>query len=87
MPDEHGDGYIKPADMHAIKTFIQVHRSSAAPFDLAAGGRRPADDPSKERAHVESYREAGAIWWIEFVLPDPGEEEQALTRIKQGPPR
>ena len=87
VPDEQGDGSIKPADIQAIKTFIAAHRSSTAPFDLAAGGRSPADDPGKARAHLESYREAGATWWIEFVLPDPGEEEQALTRIKQGPPR
>jgi hypothetical protein len=57
-----------------------------APFDLAAGGSSPGDDPARARAHVEPFSEAGATWWIEFVLPDPGEAEQALTRIKQGPP-
>jgi hypothetical protein len=31
--------------------------------------------------------EAGATWWCEFALPEPGQTEQALTRIKQGPPR
>jgi alkanesulfonate monooxygenase SsuD/methylene tetrahydromethanopterin reductase-like flavin-dependent oxidoreductase (luciferase family) len=87
VPDEHGDGSIKPADIRAIKAFIEAHRSSTAPFDLAAGGHSHADDPAKARAHVEPHREAGATWWIEFVLPGPGEEEQALTRIKQGPPR
>ena len=86
VPDEHGDGYIKPADIRTIKTFIEGHRSSAAPFDIAAGGNSPGDDLAKARAHVEPYSEAGATWWIEFVLPDPGEAEQALTRIKQGPP-
>jgi alkanesulfonate monooxygenase SsuD/methylene tetrahydromethanopterin reductase-like flavin-dependent oxidoreductase (luciferase family) len=86
VPDEHGDGSIKPADIRAIKTFIGEHRSSAAPFDLIAGGNSPGDDPAQARAHVEAYQEAGATWWIEFVLPEPGEGEQALTRIKQGPP-
>ncbi len=86
VPDEHGDGFIKPADIRAIKTLIEAHRSSSAPFDLAAGGYSPGDDPAMARAHVESYREAGATWWIEFVLPSPGEAELALTRIKQGPP-
>ena len=86
VPDEHGDGYIKPADIREIKTFIEEHRASAAPFDIAAGGNSSSDDPAKARAHVEPYSEAGATWWIEFVLPDPGEAEQALTRIKQGPP-
>ena len=87
VPDEHGDGYIKPADIRAIKTFIEAHRSSSAPFDLAAGVHSPGNDPIKARAHVESYLEAGATWWIEFVLPEPGEGDQALTRIKEGPPK
>ena len=87
VPDEHGDGYIKPDDIGAIKSFIEEHRSNSAPFDIAAGGNSPGDDPAKARAHVEPYIEAGATWWIEFVLPDPGEAEQALARIKQGPPK
>lgn len=87
VSDENGDGYIKAADIRAIKTFVDAHRTDPAPFDLAAGGNSPGDDPAKARAHVEPYREAGATWWIEFVLPDPGEAEQALTRIKQGPPK
>lgn len=87
VPDEHGDGYIKPDDIRAIKTFIEAHRLSSSPFDIAAGGSSPVDDPAKAQAHVDSFHEAGATWWIEFVLPDPGEEEEALTRIKQGPPR
>ena len=87
LHDEHGDGYIKPADIRAIKTMIEEHRTSSAPFDLAAGGNSDGSDPGKARAHVEAYKEAGATWWIEFVLPDPGEAEQALARIKQGPPK
>jgi len=87
VPDQHGDGYIKPDDIRAIKSFIEEHHPGSAPFDLAAGGNSPGDDPAKARAHVEPYIEAGATWWIEFVLPDPGEAEQALARIKQGPPK
>jgi alkanesulfonate monooxygenase SsuD/methylene tetrahydromethanopterin reductase-like flavin-dependent oxidoreductase (luciferase family) len=87
VPDEHGNGSIKPDDIREIKTFIEEHRSSSAPFDLVAGGHSQGSDPIKARAHVEAYHEAGATWWIEFVLPEPGEGDQALTRIKQGPPK
>lgn len=88
VPDEHGDGDIKPADIRAIKTMIEEHRTSSAPFDLAAGGNSDGFDPGKARTHVEMYREAGATWWIEFVLPDLGESAQALLeRIKKGPPK
>ncbi len=87
VPDEQGDGYIKPADIRAIKTFIEAYRSSSAPFDLVVGGHSPGDDPAKAQAHVEPYIEAGATWWSELVLPEPGEGDRALTRIKQGPPQ
>jgi hypothetical protein len=75
------------ACIRAIKTFIEAHRSSSAPFDLAASGHSPGDDPAKALAHVEPYSEAGVTWWIEFVLPDPGEGDLAFMRIKQGPPK
>ncbi|HEY6411329.1 MAG TPA: LLM class flavin-dependent oxidoreductase, partial [Ktedonobacteraceae bacterium] len=87
VPDEQGDGYIKPADIREIESFIGKHRVSSAPFDLAAGGHSQGGDLGEACAHVESYREAGATWWIEFVLPGLGEEDEALARIKQGPPK
>lgn len=87
VPDEHGDGYIKPADIQAIKSLITEHRAKSDPFDLVAGGHSSGDDPAKAQAHVEPYVEAGATWWVEFVLPSPGEAELALARIKQGPPK
>ena len=87
VPDEHGDGYIKPADIRDIKAFIERERASSGPFDLMAGGNSPGDDRTRAIAHVAAFAEAGATWWSEFVLPDAGEDEQALTRIRQGPPR
>src|SRR5436305_14728368 len=86
VPDEHGDGTVSPDDLRTIKTFLQACRESPAPFDLVAGGHSPGGDRASARAHVEPYSEAGATWWCEFVLPQPGEADQALTRIKQGPP-
>ncbi|HLZ58695.1 MAG TPA: LLM class flavin-dependent oxidoreductase [Ktedonosporobacter sp.] len=86
IPDEHGDGSIKPADIRAIKTYIEAHRSSSAPFDLVTGGNSPGEDRSRARAHVEPYIEAGATWWSEFVL-DAADAEGAMKRIRQGPPR
>lgn len=87
LHDENGDGYIKPTDIRAIKTLIDAHRTSTAPFDLVVGGHSSNGDPAAARAHVEPYIAEGATWWVEFVLPDPGEAEQALARIKQGPPK
>ncbi len=87
LPDESGDGNMKPEDIRAIKAFIAEHRTSTAPFDIATGGNTPGDDPARAHAQIEPLIEAGATWWCEFVLPEPGQAAQALTRIKQGPPR
>jgi len=87
VPDETGNGYITPTDIRDIKAFMTEHRSTVAPFDLVVGGHSSGEDLAKARAHVETFVEAGATWWIEFVLPEPGEADQALARIKRGPPR
>ena len=87
VPDEHGNGYIQPADIRAIKEYVSQHRPASAPFDLIAGGTTPGDEPEKVRTHVAPFIEAGATWWSEFVLPEAGEGERALRRIQQGPPR
>lgn len=86
VPDENGNGDITPDDIRAIKDFIAQHRTSSEPFDIIAGGST-SGDPATMRAQVEPFIEAGATWWAEFILPDPDEIEQALERIKQGPPR
>jgi alkanesulfonate monooxygenase SsuD/methylene tetrahydromethanopterin reductase-like flavin-dependent oxidoreductase (luciferase family) len=87
VPDENGNGYITPTDIRAIKDFMAEERTHSEAFDLVVGGHTPGDDPAKARAHVETFIEAGATWWHEFVLPGPGEADEALARIKQGPPR
>lgn len=87
VPDENGDGSITPTDIRAIKAFVAEQGSHSAAFDLVAGGHTPGDDSARARAQTETFVEAGATWWCEFVLPGAGEADQALARIKQGPPR
>jgi alkanesulfonate monooxygenase SsuD/methylene tetrahydromethanopterin reductase-like flavin-dependent oxidoreductase (luciferase family) len=87
MPDENGDSNMTPEVVRAINAFIVEHRTSSDPFDLAIGGNTPGDDPARAHAAMEPLIEAGATWWCEFALPEPGQANKALTRIKQGPPR
>jgi alkanesulfonate monooxygenase SsuD/methylene tetrahydromethanopterin reductase-like flavin-dependent oxidoreductase (luciferase family) len=86
-PDENGYGSLKPEDIRAMRVFITEHRTSTDPFDICVGGYTPGDDVTRACSQVEPLREAGATWWSEFVLPEPGQADQALMRIKQGPPR
>ncbi len=85
-PDENGNSFPKPADIQTIKAFVAEHRTSTAPFDIGVGGNTPGNDPHGAYTQIEPLIEAGATWWCEFVLPEPGQTEQALTRVKQGPP-
>jgi alkanesulfonate monooxygenase SsuD/methylene tetrahydromethanopterin reductase-like flavin-dependent oxidoreductase (luciferase family) len=85
-PDENGDSFPKPADIQTIKAFVAEHRTSTTPFDIGVGGTTSGNDPHGAYTQIEPLIEAGATWWCEFALPEPGQTEQALTRIKQGPP-
>ncbi len=75
------------ADVRAIKSAIAQQRTSAAPFDLAFGGRQRADDWDAERAYVKSLAGAGATWWVEYVPPEIGGPAEIRRAITRGPLR
>jgi hypothetical protein len=77
--------YMQPDDVRALKTFVEGHRLSSGPFDIAVGGSPRRDDWQEERGYVRSLAEAGMTWWIEYVPPD----DLAVMRacIEQGPLR
>lgn len=78
---------MTPADVRALKTFIEAHRVTPAAFDIVQGGWTPGDDLERARAMVRPFVEAGATWWVEFISPEHGDLDVMRTRIKQGPPR
>ena len=55
------------------------------PFDIVVEGETPGDDREEAAAIVREREKAGATWWIEAMWSAP-ELEDALTRVKQGPP-
>lgn len=78
---------MTPADVQAIKAFIEKHRSTTAPFDFALGGRNRGDDWELERALIKSLAEAGTTWWTEYLAPQIGGLEEIRAYIKRGPLR
>jgi alkanesulfonate monooxygenase SsuD/methylene tetrahydromethanopterin reductase-like flavin-dependent oxidoreductase (luciferase family) len=78
---------MTPADVRALKAFIEAHRVTPAPFDIVQGGWTPGEDLEQARAMVRPFVEAGATWWVEFISPEHGDLDVMRTRIKQGPPR
>jgi hypothetical protein len=74
-----------PADLLAFKADIGPWRDTAAPFDIAVGGRARSADWDQERALIGSLAEAGATWWVEYV--DVGELSAMREGVARGPLR
>jgi len=81
---------LTPADIQAMKEFVDEHRSQPGPFDIVIDGETPGDDPEKADAILRPWTEAGVTWWIESRWEVPRNAEGlkiVLQRIRQGPPR
>jgi len=90
MNDDGSFAEMTPADIQAMKTFIDEQRSQTSPFDIVMEGETPGDDHEKATAIVGPLTQAGVTWWLEAVWASPqtrGGLEGMRTRIKQGPPR
>ncbi len=75
------------ADIQAMKTYIDEHRTSDIPFDIVWEGRTPGEDREKGAAIVRKWQEAGATWWLEAMWESDATMDDVRERIEQGPPR
>ncbi len=81
---------ITPADIQAIKAFVQEQRALSTPFDIIWEGDTPGDNPKQACEIVRPWAEAGVTWWLESVWHTPETEgglEGMRARVRQGPPR
>jgi hypothetical protein len=78
---------IAPADIQAMKTYIDEHHTSNTPFDIIWEGRTPGEDCEKGAAIVRKWQEAGATWWLEAMWESDVTMDDVRERIEQGPPR
>ena len=75
-----------PAEIRAMKAFIDANRTPDTPLDIIMEGQTPGDDPEKAAKIIHPWIEVGVTWWIEAMWEDP-DPQQVLARIRQGPPR
>jgi len=75
-----------PDELREMKTFVKENRTETTPFDIIMEGQTPGDDRQRAAKITRQWADAGVTWWIEAMWSIP-ELEQALTRIRQGPPR
>jgi hypothetical protein len=77
---------LTPDDFRELLDYIHTHRTETTPFDAVAFGLTSGTDKAQDTAHVASFAQAGATWWLESF--DPLQTfEQIRQRIHQGPPR
>ncbi len=91
---KYPDGRIAPSlpdEIRAIRSELDAlsdHEGHTdTPRDLIIEGVSPLGDRAAAAAHVRSYSEAGATWWIESMWEEPGGMAAVVARALQGPPR
>ena len=87
------DGWIGPADpwgkewtpddLASFRETIETERDTDQPYDIAWADVSQPDDGEK----VESYRQAGATWWVELIDWGRGSYNEAFDRVAAGPPK
>jgi hypothetical protein len=89
LPQKSGtpDAAMTPADIAAMRAFIDAERGDMTPYDIIAEGETPGDDPNGAAAIVWPLAEAGATWWMETRWFGPVGPEAVRARLRQGPPR
>jgi hypothetical protein len=75
---------LNPEDIRAMKEYVDANRSLTTPFDIVVEGKTSAMSPGQVQEKLSAWAEAGATWWIDGLWECS--EEQASTRIQQGPP-
>jgi alkanesulfonate monooxygenase SsuD/methylene tetrahydromethanopterin reductase-like flavin-dependent oxidoreductase (luciferase family) len=84
---DYGLGQTMPAgELRAVLRYTLEHRSTGGPFEVALEGRTDGAAPDRGGRHVSPYAEAGLTWWIEALGWWRGTPEDALARVRQGPP-
>lgn len=86
IPQKMGDGPMTPADIRAIKTYVEDNRTLTTPFEITWEGETPGDDAERAADIVRPWRDAGVTWWLESRWSTSNHEE-VRERIRQGPPR
>jgi alkanesulfonate monooxygenase SsuD/methylene tetrahydromethanopterin reductase-like flavin-dependent oxidoreductase (luciferase family) len=85
---EYGLGQtMPPDDLREVLRFTRAHRTAQGPFDVALEGRTDGSAADRGALRVAPYAEAGLTWWIEALGWWRGSPADAMTRVRQGPPR
>jgi alkanesulfonate monooxygenase SsuD/methylene tetrahydromethanopterin reductase-like flavin-dependent oxidoreductase (luciferase family) len=60
---------MTPSDIRALADLVKSERGFLDGYEIAVGGRRRAEDWTRERKHIAAVQEAGATYWMEWAPP------------------
>lgn len=76
---------VTPADIRAMKAFVDANRTLTTPFDIVHEGQTAGLDRPQLQDKLSPWIEAGVTWWVEGLWMET--PDRIKERIKQGPPR
>ena len=82
--DENSQITKTPAQLTEEVAYINEHRASQMPFDIAIDG---ITSRAGDAAQVQEYEDAGATWYFEILFGLRGSMDELLTRVRAGTPR
>jgi len=89
MPTHAGYGLgqtMPPDELRAVVQYTRQHRTQDGPFDVILEGRTDGAAPGRGAGQVAPYLDAGLTWWIEAMGWWRGSPQDAMNRVRQGPP-
>jgi alkanesulfonate monooxygenase SsuD/methylene tetrahydromethanopterin reductase-like flavin-dependent oxidoreductase (luciferase family) len=78
---------MPPGELREIIQYTLQHRTASGPFDVALEGRTDGAAQTEAARHVRAYADVGLTWWVEALGWWRGDASDAMTRVRQGPPR
>lgn len=73
---------LPPEQLAQDVAYLNQHRESEAPVDVAVDGTTSAGETGRSVA----YAQAGATWWFESIFGLRGSHAEMLERVQAGPP-
>jgi hypothetical protein len=77
---------MPPDELRAVIAYTRQHRTADRPFEVALEGCTDGATPDRGARQLAPYLDAGLTWWIEALGWWRGTPQDAMTRIRQGPP-
>lgn len=76
---------VTPADLAAMKAFVDTNRAEQTPFDYVVEGKTGGLSALEQQEKLGAWVEAGITWWVESMWDAAADGQRA--RIEAGPPR